>query len=129
VYSVALIGREADPATLCTQSKTNVALAGERGTRVTLCTPLAAAVGGDGAREARERSAASGSAAGVAPYARDNSRPSRAEYSERTRRRRASGEGQAAISAPSTTMPPPIQIHETSGDTIARKVAGGGFCR
>ena len=62
-------------------------------------------------------------------YARVNSRPRRAEYSERTRRRRASGVGHAAISAPRRAIPPPIQIHDTSGETIVRKAAGGGSRR
>ena len=62
-------------------------------------------------------------------YARESSLPSRAEYSARTRRRRASGVGHAATSAPSNAIAPPIQIHATSGDTIARKAAGGGSRR
>ena len=57
------------------------------------------------------------------PRPGDSSRPSRAAASDRTRRSRASGDGQAAISAPSSTIPPPIQIHDTSGETIVRKVA------
>ena len=53
-------------------------------------------------------------------YARVSSRPNRALYSERARRRRASGEGQAATRAPSSTIAPPIQIHATSGETITK---------
>ena len=59
-------------------------------------------------------------------YARESSRPSRAAYRLVTRRRRASGDGQRASSAPAITIPPPSQIQTTSGDTIARNAAGGG---
>jgi hypothetical protein len=59
-------------------------------------------------------------------YALDSSLPTRAAYRDRTRRSRASGEGHAATSAPSTAIAPPIQIQTTSGETIARKLAGGG---
>jgi hypothetical protein len=59
-------------------------------------------------------------------YALDSSRPTRAAYRERTRRSRASGDGHPATSAPSTAIAPPIQIQTTSGETIARKLAGGG---
>src|SRR5689334_11948959 len=60
-------------------------------------------------------------------YARDSSRPSRAAYRLVTRRRRASGDGHSATSAPQIPSAPPIQIHATNGDTMKRKSAGGGF--
>src|SRR5256885_3152103 len=44
----------------------------------------------------------------------------------RSRRRRASGAGQTATSAPAMAIAPPIQIQMTSGLTLTRKSAGGG---
>src|SRR3954470_8131838 len=62
-------------------------------------------------------------------YARESSRPSRAAYRLVTRRRRASGDGHSATSAPPIPSAPPIQIQATNGDTIRRKSAGGGLLR